>query len=138
MRPRGVHHAGFVVSDLEASTAFYQRMFGAAPVLRVDAERASLVFLDFGNTLVELLAYHAGEGGPVPHEAKLGAGHFALLVDDVADAQARLEARGVVFAGPALHVPDGPSQGYVLTFALDPDGNRVELVQLPPADARQP
>jgi lactoylglutathione lyase len=138
VRPRGVHHVGFVVSDLEASTAFYERMFGATPVLRVDAGRLSLVFLDLGNTLVELLAYPDGEGGPVPHEAKLGAGHLALLVDDAHDAQARLEARGVVFQGPPLRVEEGPSRGYVLTFALDPDGNRVELVELPRDDARQP
>ena len=131
MRPRAVHHMGVVVSDLERSIAFYEEMFGARRGMRVDHEQLSLVFLEFPNTLLELLVHCGGEGGPVPHATRLGAGRVALLVDDVHEAQARLEAHGVRFEGPALRVTEGPSAGYVLTFALDPDGNRVELVQEP-------
>jgi hypothetical protein len=28
-----------------------------------------------------------------------------------------------------MRIPEGPSEGYVITFCLDPDGNRVELIQ---------
>jgi catechol 2,3-dioxygenase-like lactoylglutathione lyase family enzyme len=131
VRPQGVHHVGVVVSDLEVSTAFYEEMFGAKEVLRVDHDELSLVFLEFPNTLLELLVYRDGARDSVPRESDLGAGHFALQVDDVIRAQAELEARGVRFQGPALRIQEGPSAGYVLTFALDPDGNRVELIQPP-------
>ena len=131
IRPRGVHHVGFVVSDLAASVAFYEEMFGARDVLRVDEEGFSLVFLELPGTLLELLVYAEGARDGVPEASSLGAGHLALEVDDVAEAQERLEAHGVRFQGPALRVTDGPSAGYVLTFALDPDGNRIELIQRP-------
>jgi lactoylglutathione lyase len=131
IRPVSVHHVGVVVSDLAASVAFYEEMFGAREVLRVDHDALSLVFLELPNTLLELLVYRDGGRDSVPPESALGAGHLALQVDDVVDAQARLEARGVRFQGPALRVSEGPSAGWVLTFALDPDGNRIELIQPP-------
>ena len=127
---------GVVVTDLRASVAFYEEMFGAKETLRIDGEEVSLALLELPNTCIELLVYRDGERGPVPHESDLGAGHFALLVDDVIGAQAQLEARGVRFQGPAMRIAEGPSKGYVLTFALDPDGNRVELIQSPPVGGR--
>ncbi len=136
VRPQGVHHVGVVVTDLGASVAFYEEMFGAKETLRVDGEELSLALLELPNTLIELLVYRDGARGSVPHESALGAGHFALQVDDVIGAQAQLEARGVRFQGPAMRISDGPSEGYVLTFALDPDGNRVELIQPPPERSR--
>ena len=132
VRPRGLHHAGLTVSDLAASTAFYEEMFGASVALRVDNREFSLVMLELPNAFVELLEYRpGGRSDRRPRESDLGAGHFALLIDDVADAHARLLARGVAFEGPPERIADGPSEGYVITFCLDPDGNRVELIQPP-------
>jgi lactoylglutathione lyase len=130
IRPRGLHHAGVTVSDLAASTAFYEEMFGARVALRVDEDEFSLVLLELANAFVELLEYRPpGRRGLERHESDVGAGHFALQIDDVVDAHARLVARGVDFEAPPMRIPDGPSEGYVITFCLDPDGNRVELIQ---------
>jgi catechol 2,3-dioxygenase-like lactoylglutathione lyase family enzyme len=132
VQPRGVHHAGLVVSDLAASIAFYGEMFGAKEALFVRHEEVSLALLELPNAFIELLAYSPpGRSEGVPRESDLGAGHFALLMDDVVDAPSRLEARGVAFIGPPERIRDGPSAGYVITFCLDPDGNRVELIQQP-------
>lgn len=132
VRPRGLHHAGVVVSDLPVSLAFYAEMFGAVPTLRVDLPEVSLAMLDLANTKVELLAYREpGRRDGVPAASDLGAGHIALHLDDVAAAYAALRARGVPFLGPPERVPEGPSEGYVITFCLDPDGNRIELIQEP-------
>ena len=131
VRPRGLHHAGVTVSDLERSIAFYEEMFGAGVALRVDLDELSLVMLELPNAFVELLEYRLPGREQPPRASDLGAGHFALLIDDVVDAHARLLARGVAFEGPPLRVPDGPSEGYVITFCLDPDGNRIELIQSP-------
>jgi catechol 2,3-dioxygenase-like lactoylglutathione lyase family enzyme len=132
VRPRGLHHAGVTVSELAASIAFYVEMFGARVALRVDQHEFSLVLLELPNAFVELLEYRPeGRRDSQRHESDIGAGHFALLMDDVVDAHARLVARGVPFEAPPMRIPDGPSEGYVITFCLDPDGNRVELIQPP-------
>ena len=49
-------------------------------------------------------------------------GHLALHVDDVAEARAELEARGVTFAGDV--VDTGVCH---MTFFRDPDGNDLML-----------
>lgn len=132
VRPLGLHHAGVVVSDLDASVAFYTEMFGAAETLRVEHEQVSLAMLELSNACIELLAYRPpGRRDRMAAENDLGAGHFALLMDDVAGAHARLVARGVAFASPPERIADGPSEGYVIAFCLDPDGNRIELIQRP-------
>jgi catechol 2,3-dioxygenase-like lactoylglutathione lyase family enzyme len=130
--PRGLHHAGVVVSDLEASAAFYAEMFGASAGLRVDEEPFSLVMLDLGNAFVELLVFRPPvRGAPVPHGNAVGAGHVALAVDDVAGAYERLRGRGVRFESAPRRIEAGPSAGHVIAFCLDPDGNRIELIQAP-------
>ena len=132
VRPRGLHHAGVVVSDLDASVAFYGEMFGAAVSVRVDEEALSLVMLDLGNAFVELVVFRPRvPGAPLPAGNAVGAGHVALLVEDVAGAIDRLRARGVRFEGPPRRVQSGPTAGHVLAFCLDPDGNRIELIQTP-------
>ena len=132
VRPRGLHHAGVVVSDLDASTAFYAGMFGARAGLRVDEEAFSLVMLDLGNAFVELLVFRPPVvEAPVPYGNAIGAGHVALAVDDVADACARLRERGVRFEGAPRRIAAGPSAGRVIVFCLDLDGNRIELIQAP-------
>ena len=132
VRPRGLHHAGVVVSDLEVSAAFYAETFGARVALRVDEEPFSLVMLDLGNAFVELLVFRPPvDGAPVPYGNAVGAGHVALAVDDVADACERLRVRGVRFEGPPRRIESGPSAGHVIAFCLDPDGNRIELIQAP-------
>jgi len=120
------------VSDLDASVAFYGEMFGAAVSVRVDEEAFSLVMLDLGNAFVELLVFRPRvPGAPLPAGNAVGAGHVALLVEDLAGAHDRLQARGVRFEVPPHRVERGPTAGHVLAFCLDPDGNRIELIEVP-------
>jgi catechol 2,3-dioxygenase-like lactoylglutathione lyase family enzyme len=130
--PRGLHHAGVVVADLAISVPFYEEMFGARPVLRVDHDHLSLVMLELSNTFIELVVHRPPGREHLPGETDLGAGHIALRMDDVEDAHARLAGRGVRFASPPGRIPDNSGSIYVIAFCLDPDGNRIELIQ-PPA-----
>lgn len=129
---RGLHHAAVVVSDLAVSVPWYVEMFGATEWLRVDTGAFELVMLALANSSIELLEHRpGGRSDALPGPTDLGAGHFALLVDDVFAAHERLAARGVAFASLPERVADGPSAGWVLAFCLDPDGNRVELIEEP-------
>jgi methylmalonyl-CoA epimerase len=98
MAPRGVHHLGLAVTDLDEAIGTYERLFAAqlehrARVADQGVEAASL-FVGAGR--LELLA-PIGEDTPVGRFlAKRGPGmhHVAYEVDDVAAAIAELSAAG--------------------------------------------
>jgi methylmalonyl-CoA/ethylmalonyl-CoA epimerase len=109
MEPRGIHHLGVAVEDLDAALSTYERLFGAeiehrATVPEQGVEAASL---RVGVGRVELLE-PLGPDSPVGRFlAKRGPGmhHVAYEVRDVAAAMA-----GLVEAGADL-IDDRPRAG---------------------------
>jgi methylmalonyl-CoA/ethylmalonyl-CoA epimerase len=98
MAPKGIHHLGFAVVDLDEAVSTYERLFGGevehrATVAEQGVEAASL---RVGSGRVELLA-SLGEDTPVGRFlAKRGPGmhHVAYEVDDVRAELAQLAGRG--------------------------------------------
>lgn len=98
MAPRGIHHLGIAVVDLDEAIATYERLFAArvehrARVPDQGVEAASLLV---GASRIELLA-PTGEDTPVGrYLARRGPGmhHVAYEVDDVAGTVAALAAAG--------------------------------------------
>ena len=109
MEPRGIHHLGVAVADLDEAVATYERLFGARlehreTVLDQGVEAASL---RVGEDRVELLA-SLGEESPVgKFLAKRGPGmhHVAYEVPDVGEALDELAAEG------AELIDDRPRRG---------------------------
>ena len=60
--------------------------------------------------------------------------HFCLNVDDLAATLAHLATLGVVPAAP----PRTGRAGQRLAFVADSDGNRIELMEIPPGIADPP
>jgi catechol 2,3-dioxygenase-like lactoylglutathione lyase family enzyme len=94
-----------VVADLERSLDFYGRIFD----LRLRGRSQHMAFIDLGDQFLALM-----ETRPSPPDATR---HFGLVVDDKEAARRALRDAGVELL-----------PGRFLDF-LDPDGNRVELVQ---------
>ena len=125
----GIGHVAIRVSDLEQALGFYQGLLGLPEIFRLanDDGEPWLVYLKVNDdNFVELFP----GGGPRP-EAQgnpVGYVHLCLHVDDMEETLAALTERGV-------DTSKGPSKGkdgnwqYWLT---DPDGNRIELMQLMP------
>jgi methylmalonyl-CoA/ethylmalonyl-CoA epimerase len=98
MEPRGIHHLGVAVEDLDAAVQTYERLFGGriehrATVADQGVEAASL---RVGESRVELLSA-LGDDTPVGRFlAKRGPGmhHVAYEVDDVGAALRELAADG--------------------------------------------
>jgi methylmalonyl-CoA/ethylmalonyl-CoA epimerase len=98
MAPKGIHHLGIAVADLDEAVSTYERLFGAevehrATVADQGIEAASL---RVGTGRVELLA-SLGEDSPVGRFlAKRGPGmhHVAYEVDDVRAELAQLAGLG--------------------------------------------
>ena len=98
MEPRGIHHLGVAVEDLDSALSTYERLFGARLEHRetVDDQGVEAASLRIGSDRVELLAA-LGDDTPVGRFlAKRGPGmhHVAYEVDDVGAALEELNAEG--------------------------------------------
>ena len=109
MEPRGIHHLGVAVADLDEAVATYERLFGARLEHRetVPDQGVEAASLRVGEDRVELLA-SLGDDTPVgKFLAKRGPGmhHVAYEVSDVGDALDELAAEG------AELIDDRPHRG---------------------------
>ena len=111
MQMRAVNHLSLVVSDVEESADFYQRVFGMERVASEDGFR----FLTCGDADVVLVA-----GEPLIHRRF----HFGFRLDTRGEVDAwrtRLDGEGAVTSGPDDH-------GNYYTFSCrDPDGYAIEI-----------
>jgi methylmalonyl-CoA epimerase len=99
VQPRGIHHLGVAVEDLDEAVTSYERMFGAELEHRetVPAQGVEAASLKVGDGRVELLA-SLGEETPVgKFLSKRGPGmhHVAYEVADVRAAIDELAEQGV-------------------------------------------
>ena len=109
MEPRGIHHLGVAVVDLDEAVATYERLFGAEVERRetVPDQGVEAASLRIGHGRVELLASLGDETPVGKFLAKRGPGmhHVAYEVDDVGEALGELAARG------AELIDDRPKRG---------------------------
>jgi catechol 2,3-dioxygenase-like lactoylglutathione lyase family enzyme len=146
MRPRGIHHVGITVPDLERGIEFYTGVLGLelfdppspvfdhaelGPAVGVPGAALRQVNLACGDAIVELLEYtNPPESSPTPIRAdQRGAAHLALHVDDAAAAKAEMEAAGVEFLSEVNVVDDGVLAGWRWVYFRDPFGIVLELVE---------
>jgi methylmalonyl-CoA/ethylmalonyl-CoA epimerase len=109
VEPRGIHHLGVAVDDLDEALVTYERLFGARLEHRetVPEQGVEAASLRIGGGRVELLA-SLGEETPVGRFlANRGPGmhHVAYEVEDVGAALDELSANG------AELIDDRPRQG---------------------------
>jgi methylmalonyl-CoA/ethylmalonyl-CoA epimerase len=98
VEPRGIHHLGVAVVDLDEAVDTYERLFGAEVEHRetVPDQGVEAASLRIGAGRVELLASLGAETPVGKFLAKRGPGmhHVAYEVDDVSEALAHLAAQG--------------------------------------------
>ena len=112
------------VTDLGRATAFYEERLGL-PV-RVREERSGFVVLDGGAAPIVLETVPDS----APAEDRELVGRFTGIsfeVDDLGATHERLVAEGVAFAS----APERQDWGGRLATFADPDGNRLQLVEMP-------
>ena len=144
---KGLHHVGITVKDLDASIRFYHDLLGLefsnepspwfdgpdlGPAVGVPGAALRQVSLRLGETTLELLEYRSPPSettGPLRSNS-LGASHVAFLVDDIHEAKAELEAKGIEFYSDVNVVDDGVLAGWRWVYFEDPDGYPLELVEV--------
>jgi lactoylglutathione lyase len=124
-------HFGLRVADLDRSLSFYTALgyeiVGSVP----DTPMGSLTMLQLpGDDFVSIELVH----DPTPGRATVGTGlsHFVIKVESMDATVEELAARGIEAEAPTS--PDG-SDDFWTTWIVDPDGNRIELVQWPAGHA---
>ena len=120
-------HFGLRVADLDRSLAFYTaigyEIVGSVP----ETPLGHLTMLKLpGDEFVTIELVH----DPTQGEANVSTGlsHFVIKVEAMDATISELAARGIDAELPVS--PDG-SDDFRTTWVIDPDGNRIELVQWP-------
>jgi catechol 2,3-dioxygenase-like lactoylglutathione lyase family enzyme len=142
----GCEHIGIQVRDVERSARFYEEHLGFERLSRFSKSEPyvqrlvgypgatleiALLAIPGTEVQLEILEYRGVEAAPVdPATANPGTAHFSLFVDDVDELYERLRAQGVEFVSEVQTSTAGPVAGARLVYMKDPDGIRVELVQL--------
>ena len=117
---RFIHHILLPVADIERAATFYQNL----GMERVPSLGPTIAWMQFGPHQLHLWTndekhpYNGWTHEPSPH--------FALECDDIFALQELIPRIG----GKVLQEPRRrPHDGSWYLFALDPDGNRLELTQ---------
>ena len=109
MPPRGIHHLGVAVEDLDEALATYERLFGAELEHRelVPEQGVEAAAVRVGESRVELLASLGADTPVGKFLANRGPGmhHVAYEVDDLRETLAHLARSG------AELIDDEPRQG---------------------------
>ena len=124
-----LHHVAIIVTDLERSAAFYQRLFGLAPIARPPFPIPGQ-WLGVADLAVHLTVYPAGNfrTRAVDNDDI----HFAFRTDDFEGFVSRATEMGFREDG----APDDPMRmivkrqgmaGFPQCYLIDPDRNIIEV-----------
>ena len=125
MRVKGVVWVGTRTVHFDEMRAFLVEITGVAP--RIDEPDFAVLDLESGDRL-EVFGARAGE------EHFMVAPVAGFLVDDVPEARAELELRGIEFIGPVHAADDGNRWSHFRA----PDGHVYELTEQPGHPAHGP
>ena len=123
-------HTMIRVGDLEKSVAFYTDVLGMQLLRRKDyaSGRFTLAFLGYGNEKEHTVLELTHNWDTEHYDLGNGYGHIALGVRDIQATCAGIADRG----GRLVREPGPMKHGStVIAFLEDPDGYKVELIELP-------
>ena len=116
--------------DVAGVAKFYQSAFGMQEINRLEFSGMKEIMLNFGDTV------EAAKANPSPwivimsrasNDIKDTVPHLVLYVTDMKATAAAVKAAGGIVDGEPRAFGDA---GMIVGFAVDPAGNRMELIQL--------
>jgi lactoylglutathione lyase len=122
-------HTMLRVGDLERSLAFYTGVLGMRLLRRKDypGGRFTLAFVGYGDESEHTVLELTHNWDTSRYELGDAYGHIALGVDDIQGVCERIRAQG----GRVVREPGPMKHGStVIAFVEDPDGYKVELIEL--------
>lgn len=124
-----IAHIALKVADLDRSLAFYRDKLGFPEMMRLNHKDGSLMLVYLKMTETQFLElFPSGEGERAPGGERTAIHHFCLEVADMDATTVDLTSRGIQMTiKPQLGL-DGNLQCWI----EDPDGNRIEFMQMMP------
>jgi lactoylglutathione lyase len=123
-----ITHVAYVVENLETSIDFYSNILGFEKLFTMqdDQGKPKLVYLKVAeNQFIELFpASNLKEG----NKSEIGYAHLCLEVDDIDQIASKMEKKGVTLDVKPQQGNDGNFQCWI----QDPDGNKIEFMQMMP------
>ena len=139
-------HTNLIARDWRTLAAFYETVFGCAPVpperdysgpifeagTGVKSARLTGMHLRMPGTTsdgptLEIFNYSQLADGPAPAVNRPGFGHIAFAVDSVDDARAQVLAAGGKPVGDVVTLTTATGSRVTWCYVTDPEGNIVEL-----------
>ncbi len=124
----GVNHIALTVTDLDASKAWYEALFGGQVLWQEDQEGHRFIVLFVPPLAIGLHTHDKTSGGDYFDETRIGLDHVSFGVPERKDLDAwaaRLDELGIAHSP----ITDAP-YGTVLVFR-DPDNIQLEFYALP-------
>jgi len=122
-------HTMLRITDLERSISFYTEVMGMELLRRRDypAGRFTLAFLGYGKEADTAVIELTHNWDTSSYDLGTAYGHIAIGVDDIVATCEAIRSKG----GQVVREP-GPMKegGTVIAFVEDPDGYKLELIQL--------
>ena len=129
-----IAHWALKVPDLERSLKFYRDTLGFKEMMRInhDDGQLMLVYLRITDTqYVEL--FPRGQGDQAPDDVTTCVNHICLQVDNIAATAAARAALDIALFRSVKLGLDGNNQCWI----HDPDGNRIEFMQMLPGNMQE-
>jgi lactoylglutathione lyase len=125
----GIGHVAIKVTDLDRSLDYYINKLGFPEMMRLHNDDGStwLVYLRITDEQY-LEVFPGAENDRAPGWNANGLNHVCLTVDDIEPVLRQIEKAGLELLLPLKTAVDGNRQAWL----EDPDGNRIELMEMAP------
>ena len=127
----GIGHPGLVVKDIEESVKFYTEVMGLKEAFRMiepDGSVGAIYLYIAPSQFIEIFPRPETAQDPDVPPYKAGKAHICYEISDAEATIAAMRAKGAVID---IDLKKGKSKTN-LFFTHDPDGNRIELMELTP------
>jgi lactoylglutathione lyase len=125
----GIGHVAIKVTDLGRSLDYYVNKLGFAEMMRLHKDDGSVWLVYLRITDEQYLEVFPGaENTRAPGWNANGLNHVCLTVDNIDPVLAQIESAGLPLLLPLKTAVDGNRQAWL----EDPDGNRIELMEMAP------
>jgi lactoylglutathione lyase len=130
----GIGHIALVCKDIDKSLDFYTRILGLPEAFRMNNDDGSLwmVYVKTGSDDFIELFTQGGDQPDIPENAS-GFKHICLWVDELETTLHDLKTKGLDVNPDGIRTGRSKCKQY---FIADPDGVRIELMQLMPESSQ--